>query len=110
MSSQATSKETEAPFSMRSILGPLIAIVVGIFMVILDGTAVNVALPKLQEEFEFIELITCSMDGYRLCLGTSCGYSVGRLVIGSFRCQENFPDFRRSLHDWLRVLCFSELG
>ncbi|KRF03132.1 MFS transporter [Paenibacillus sp. Soil766] len=68
MSSQATSKETEAPFSMRSILGPLIAIVVGIFMVILDGTAVNVALPKLQEEFNLLNLslVQWTVIGYAL--------------------------------------------
>lgn len=68
MSSQATSKETEAPFSMRSILGPLVAIVVGIFMVILDGTAVNVALPKLQEEFNLpnLSLVQWTVIGYAL--------------------------------------------
>ncbi|CAN7753464.1 MDR family MFS transporter [Paenibacillus sp. LjRoot153] len=68
MSSQATSKETEAPFSMRSILGPLVAIVVGIFMVILDGTAVNVALPKLQEEFNLLNLslVQWTVIGYAL--------------------------------------------
>jgi EmrB/QacA subfamily drug resistance transporter len=68
MSSQATSKETEAPFSMRSILGPLLAIVVGIFMVILDGTAVNVALPKLQEEFNLLNLslVQWTVIGYAL--------------------------------------------
>jgi len=32
-------------------VGPLIAIIIGIFMVILDGTAVNVALPKLVADF-----------------------------------------------------------
>lgn len=68
MSSQATSKETEAPFSIRSILGPLVAIVVGIFMVILDGTAVNVALPKLQEEFNLLNLslVQWTVIGYAL--------------------------------------------
>jgi EmrB/QacA subfamily drug resistance transporter len=68
MSSQATPKEAEAPFSMRSILGPLIAIVVGIFMVILDGTAVNVALPKLQEEFNLLNLslVQWTVIGYAL--------------------------------------------
>lgn len=37
----------EAPFSMRAIMAPLVAIIVGVFMVVLDGTAVNVALPRL---------------------------------------------------------------
>ncbi|MDQ0898932.1 MULTISPECIES: MDR family MFS transporter [unclassified Paenibacillus] len=68
MSSNKASAETEAPFSMRSILGPLVAIVVGIFMVILDGTAVNVALPKLQEEFKLLNLslVQWTVIGYAL--------------------------------------------
>jgi len=39
------------PFRMRTVMVPLVAIIVGIFMVILDGTAVNVALPKLVADF-----------------------------------------------------------
>jgi EmrB/QacA subfamily drug resistance transporter len=68
MASQVTPAAEEAPFSMRSILGPLIAIVVGIFMVILDGTAVNVALPKLQEEFNLpnLSLVQWTVIGYAL--------------------------------------------
>jgi EmrB/QacA subfamily drug resistance transporter len=69
MSSKAAPATTEeAPFSMRSILGPLIAIVVGIFMVILDGTAVNVALPKLQEDFNLLNLslVQWTVIGYAL--------------------------------------------
>ncbi|TXK69092.1 MDR family MFS transporter [Paenibacillus sp. N3.4] len=68
MSSDKTIAETEVPFSMRSILGPLVAIVVGIFMVILDGTAVNVALPKLQEEFKLLNLslVQWTVIGYAL--------------------------------------------
>ncbi|RED64643.1 MDR family MFS transporter [Cohnella lupini] len=68
MSSKEIPASAEAPFSMRSILGPLIAIVVGIFMVILDGTAVNVALPKLQEEFELLNLslVQWTVIGYAL--------------------------------------------
>ncbi|NOU75558.1 DHA2 family efflux MFS transporter permease subunit [Paenibacillus sp. LMG 31458] len=68
MSSGKNIAATEAPFSMRSILGPLVAIVVGIFMVILDGTAVNVALPKLQEEFKLLNLslVQWTVIGYAL--------------------------------------------
>ncbi|MEC0232365.1 MDR family MFS transporter [Paenibacillus alba] len=68
MSSDKSLAEKEAPFSMRSILGPLVAIVVGIFMVILDGTAVNVALPKLQEEFKLLNLslVQWTVIGYAL--------------------------------------------
>lgn len=34
-------------FSMRAIIGPLVAIIFGVFMVVLDSTAMNVALPSL---------------------------------------------------------------
>jgi EmrB/QacA subfamily drug resistance transporter len=37
----------ETPFRMRAIMAPMVAIIVGVFMVVLDGTAVNVALPQL---------------------------------------------------------------
>lgn len=40
-----------APFRMRTVMVPLIAIIIGIFMVVLDGTAVNVALPMLVTDF-----------------------------------------------------------
>lgn len=73
MSSGKNSAATEAPFSMRSILGPLVAIVVGIFMVILDGTAVNVALPKLQEEFKLLNL--------SLVQWTVIGYALAQAVV-----------------------------
>ncbi|MGH2410356.1 MAG: DHA2 family efflux MFS transporter permease subunit, partial [Chloroflexota bacterium] len=36
-----------APFTMRAIIGPLVAIIIGVFMVVLDSTAMNVALPGL---------------------------------------------------------------
>jgi len=41
-----------APFRMIAILGPLIAIILGMFMAILDTTAVNVALPTLVTSFK----------------------------------------------------------
>ena len=37
----------EKPQTIKEILIPLITIIMGLFMVILDGTAVNVAIPKL---------------------------------------------------------------
>jgi EmrB/QacA subfamily drug resistance transporter len=43
--------QTATPFSIRSIMGPLIAIILGTFMVILDTTAVNVSLPTLVKDF-----------------------------------------------------------
>jgi len=46
-----TTARGDTPFSMRAVIVPLIAIIIGIFMVVLDGTAVNVALPKLVIDF-----------------------------------------------------------
>ncbi|MFC4303261.1 DHA2 family efflux MFS transporter permease subunit [Cohnella boryungensis] len=68
MSSQSTPGAAEGSISMRSIIGPLVAIIIGIFMVILDGTAVNVALPKLQEEFNLpnLSLVQWTVIGYAL--------------------------------------------
>ncbi|GGA36214.1 DHA2 family efflux MFS transporter permease subunit [Paenibacillus physcomitrellae] len=41
-----------ADFRLRSILVPLIAIIAGVFMVVLDGTAMNVALSTLVKDFD----------------------------------------------------------
>ncbi|MDB5075852.1 MAG: transporter [Chloroflexi bacterium] len=51
MATQSLGAAPGAPFSMRSILGPLLTIIVGMFMVILDTTAVNVALPTFVKDF-----------------------------------------------------------
>lgn len=54
-------------FSIRSILTPLIAIILGLFMVILDGTAVNVALPRLVEDFNSsLSVLQWTVTGYVL--------------------------------------------
>ncbi len=56
-----------APFSMGAILGPLIAIIIGIFMVVLDSTAVNVALPKLVTDFHStLSTLQWTITGYAL--------------------------------------------
>ncbi|QGG54959.1 DHA2 family efflux MFS transporter permease subunit [Paenibacillus sp. B01] len=54
--------------SMRAILAPLVAIIIGMFMVILDGTAMNVAVPKLQQDFggASLSLIQWTITGYAL--------------------------------------------
>ncbi len=68
MSSPQTPETADNAISVRSILGPLVAIIIGIFMVILDGTAVNVALPKLQQEFNLpnLTLVQWTVIGYAL--------------------------------------------
>ena len=56
-----------APFTMRSIIGPLIAIIIGIFMVVLDSTAVNVAIPTLVNQFhDPLSILQWTVTGYAL--------------------------------------------
>lgn len=107
MSSKSTTAApagAEEELSLGKIIGPLIAIIVGIFMVILDGTAVNVALPKLQEEFKLpgLSLVQWTVIGYALAqaaviplagwLSDRFGakriflISVGLFTIGSLLC------------------------
>ncbi|MFD2615641.1 DHA2 family efflux MFS transporter permease subunit [Paenibacillus gansuensis] len=53
--------------SIRSILAPLVAIIVGLFMVILDGTAMNVALPGFVTEFgKDLSVVQWTVTGYAL--------------------------------------------
>ncbi len=55
------------PFRMRAIMAPLVAIIVGVFMVILDSTAVNVALPSLVKELDSsLTMIQWTVTGYAL--------------------------------------------
>lgn len=56
-----------APFSIRSILAPLTAIVLGTFMAILDNTVVNVALPTLERVFKTdLQLMEWVITAYML--------------------------------------------
>ena len=53
--------------SLRELVGPLIAIIIGIFMVILDSTAVNVAIPVLAHDFNSsLSTIQWTITGYAL--------------------------------------------
>ncbi len=54
-------------FSVRSILAPLVAIILGLFMVILDNTVVNVALPTLVKDFKSdLHALQWVLTGYML--------------------------------------------
>ena len=67
MSQTAVSGGTEPEFKITSILVPLIAIITGIFMVILDTTAMNVALSKLVVDFKTdLPTIQWAVTGYML--------------------------------------------
>src|ERR671931_34493 len=53
--------------STRALMVPLIAIIMGVFMVILDTTVVNVALPKLGQVFATdLALLQWVISGYLL--------------------------------------------
>ena len=55
------------PQTIREIFAPLTAIIVGLFMVILDGTAMNVALAGLMAEFDkSLSVVQWTVTGYAL--------------------------------------------
>ncbi|WP_028610957.1 MDR family MFS transporter [Paenibacillus harenae] len=66
----STAKQTASsgdPMSIRNIIAPLLAIIVGMFMVILDGTAMNVALPGLMKDFSSsMTIVQWTITGYAL--------------------------------------------
>lgn len=67
--SHAVAGTDSAPFSMRAIIGPLMAIVVGMIMVILDSTVMNIALPVLMEDFgSTVNTMQWSITAYTLAL------------------------------------------
>ncbi|SET37831.1 DHA2 family efflux MFS transporter permease subunit [Paenibacillus sp. NFR01] len=68
-SAKVTGAPQEQPFSLKAILPPLLAIVVGMIMVILDSTAVNVAVPNLVEYFKSdLKTVQWAITGYTLAL------------------------------------------
>ncbi len=63
----AASDTQDTAFSLMSIMGPLVAIIIGIFMVILDGTAVNVAIPSLVRDLHTnLSTVQWTITGYTL--------------------------------------------
>ncbi|MZQ83007.1 DHA2 family efflux MFS transporter permease subunit [Paenibacillus sp. 5J-6] len=59
---------TNKTMSIKSVIVPLLAIIIGMFMVILDSTAMTVAIPKLREDFggASLSLIQWTVTGYAL--------------------------------------------
>ncbi|MFC4779125.1 MDR family MFS transporter [Paenibacillus sp. GCM10023252] len=56
-------------FSIKTIIGPLMAVILGMIMVILDSTVVNVALPTLEKYFNTdVATMQWSITGYTLAL------------------------------------------
>ncbi|MFD0672737.1 DHA2 family efflux MFS transporter permease subunit [Cohnella sp. GCM10027633] len=67
--SNAVATADGAPFSMKAIMGPLMAIVVGMIMVILDSTIMNIAMPALMGDFgSNINTMQWSITAYTLAL------------------------------------------
>src|SRR5687767_15478124 len=60
---QAAVPAPDAPFSMRAIVAPLFAIVLGTFMAILDNTVVNVALRSEEHtsELQSLAYLVCRL-------------------------------------------------
>ncbi|MEK0315867.1 MDR family MFS transporter [Cohnella sp. 56] len=72
MTASTRTKQTSAggeTFSLKAILPPLLAIIVGMIMVILDSTVVNNAIPKLVSYFGTdLKTIQWTVTGYTLAL------------------------------------------
>ncbi|MBW5446132.1 DHA2 family efflux MFS transporter permease subunit [Cohnella sp. CFH 77786] len=67
--SAVSSAPAEQSFSIKSIIGPVMAVVVGMIMVILDSTVVNVAMPNLIEYFNTsVSTMQWSITAYTLAL------------------------------------------
>jgi EmrB/QacA subfamily drug resistance transporter len=63
------SESNNEAFSIKSIIGPLLAVIVGMIMVILDSTAMNVALPGIVKDFKSdVSTMQWSITGYTLAL------------------------------------------
>ncbi|MEK4077066.1 DHA2 family efflux MFS transporter permease subunit [Paenibacillus sp. FSL M7-0656] len=66
---QTAAPQEPAEFSLKAIILPLLAIIVGMIMVILDSTVVNVAIPNLVQYFETdLKTIQWTVTGYTLAL------------------------------------------
>lgn len=64
-----TGQSETAPFSVLKLLPPLLAVIIGMFMVILDSTVVNVAIPTLVYDFgSTLHTLQWAVTGYTLAL------------------------------------------
>lgn len=66
-SASSAPQQSGGDFSIKSIIAPLLAIIIGMFMVILDGTAMNVALKGLMDDFQSsMTVVQWTITGYAL--------------------------------------------
>ncbi|WP_397386427.1 DHA2 family efflux MFS transporter permease subunit [Paenibacillus sp. RRE4] len=69
MKQQTSVLQATEEFSIKTIILPLLSIIVGMIMVILDSTVVNVAIPNLVQYFETdLKTIQWTVTGYTLAL------------------------------------------
>jgi EmrB/QacA subfamily drug resistance transporter len=70
MTTQSTTvADAEQPFSIKSVLGPISAVVLGAIMVFLDTAAINVAMPSLIEYFNTsLSVMQWAITAYTLAL------------------------------------------
>lgn len=62
-------KETNEYVSVKSLVGPLLAIILGMFMVSLDGSVLNVAMPGIVKYFgSTLSTMQWTITGYALAL------------------------------------------
>jgi len=67
--SNLTPSNASQEFSIKAIIAPLLAVIVGMIMVILDSTVVNVAIPNLVDYFDTdLKTIQWTVTGYTLAL------------------------------------------
>lgn len=98
-----TAFQADDSFTIRQILAPLVAIIIGVFMVVLDATAVNVAVPSLVRDLKSsLTMVQWTITGYALAQAaviplagwlsdrfgakTIFTISVGLFTIGSVLC------------------------
>ncbi|AWB45527.1 MFS transporter [Paenibacillus sp. CAA11] len=68
-SAQGTPPQQASEFSIKQLFAPLVAVIIGTFMVILDSTVVNVAIPTLVNYFDTsLQTIQWSVTAYTLAL------------------------------------------
>ncbi len=101
--------QPDESFTIRQIMAPLIAIIIGIFMVILDATAVNVAIPSLVRDLKSsLTMVQWTITGYALAQAaviplagwlsdrfgakTIFTISIGLFTIGSVLCAASTSD------------------
>lgn len=82
MSDTKDSRSVQAAFSLKQILPILLAVASGMFLVILDSTIMNVAVPKLVSAFDTnLSTIQWVITAYTLSLSAVIPLAAGSLTV-----------------------------